>query len=242
LSLRIFGWRQIAMGCRGYGLPVNELIGEGNVGMMRAVRRFNPRRRIPPGNVCNVVDSGSNPGILRSHSLVKMGTTNTQKKMFFNLRRLKGQMLVIDDSDLKPEQMTQIAATLDVPAQEVIIANRRLLASDFGLSVPASVDGDGDEWQDWLIGETESQEAMLAGREEFAGRQALLGPAMQTLSEHERHVLAERRSKEEPVTLEELARHYAISHARVHQIEMRALEKLQKSMKEQVARHQHTRH
>jgi RNA polymerase sigma-32 factor len=163
-----------------------------------------------------------------------MGTTAAQKKLFFNLRRLKGQMQAIEDGDLKPEQVGKIAKALDVPEQDVISMNRRLAAPDHSLNAPVRADSEG-EWQDWLVDEGESQETVLAQHEELTGRRALLGGALRTLNDRERHILIERRLKDNPTTLEELSQQYNISRERVRQIEVRAFEKLQKSMRTQVA-------
>jgi RNA polymerase sigma-32 factor len=226
---------KIAMGYRGYGLPVGELISEGNVGMMQAVKRFDPDRGFRLATYAMWwIRAAIQEYILHSWSLVKMGTTAAQKKLFFNLRRLKGQMQAIDDGDLQPEQVAKIARMLDVPEQDVINMNRRLAAPDHSLNATVRADSEG-EWQDWLVDESESQETMLAEREEMSGRKALLNGALRTLNERERHILIERRLKEEPTTLEELSQQYNISRERVRQIEVRAFEKLQKAMKAQIA-------
>ena len=226
---------KIAMGYRGYGLPVSELISEGNVGMMQAVRRFDPDRGFRLSTYAMWwIRAAIQEYILHSWSLVKMGTTAAQKKLFFNLRRLKGQMQAIDDGDLSPEQVTKIATVLDVPEQDVVNMNRRISSPDNSLNAPIKMDGEG-EWQDWLVDDSESQETELAEREELTGRKALLATALKTLSERERHILVERRLKDNPTTLEDLSQHYDISRERVRQIEVRAFEKLQKSMKAQVA-------
>jgi RNA polymerase sigma-32 factor len=172
--------------------------------------------------------------ILHSWSLVKMGTTAAQKKLFFNLRRLKGQMQAIDDGDLQPEQVTKIATLLAVPEQDVVNMNRRLAAPDHSLNAPVRADAEG-EWQDWLVDESESQETTLAEREEFSGRKKLLANALKTLTQREQHIIAERRLRDNPTTLEDLSQHYNISRERVRQIEVRAFEKLQKAMKAQIA-------
>jgi RNA polymerase sigma-32 factor len=226
---------KIAMGYRGYGLPLGELISEGNVGMMQAVKRFDPDRGFRLATYAMWwIRAAIQEYILHSWSLVKMGTTAAQKKLFFNLRRLKGQMQAIDDGDLQPEQVTKIAEMLDVPEQDVVSMNRRLAAPDHSLNAPLRVDSEG-EWQDWLVDETESQETAIAEREELDGRKALLASALTTLNERERHILLERRLKDNPTTLEELSQHYGISRERVRQIEVRAFEKLQKAMKAKVA-------
>ncbi len=226
---------KIAMGYRGYGLPVGELISEGNVGMMQAVRRFDPERGFRLATYAMWwIRAAIQEYILHSWSLVKMGTTAAQKKLFFNLRRLKGQMQAIDDGDLQPEQVAKIAHALDVPEQDVINMNRRLSAPDHSLNAPVRADSEG-EWQDWLVDETDSQETTISDREEMTGRKALLNGALASLNERERHILIERRLKDNPTTLEELSQQYGISRERVRQIEVRAFEKLQKAMHTQVA-------
>ena len=226
---------KIAMGYRGYGLPVGELISEGNVGMMQAVKRFDPDRGFRLATYAMWwIRAAIQEYILHSWSLVKMGTTAAQKKLFFNLRRLKGQMQAIEDGDLKPEQVGKIAKALDVSEHDVVSMNRRLAAPDHSLNAPVRADSEG-EWQDWLVDEGDSQETMLAQHEEMTGRRALLGGALKTLNDRERHILIERRLKDNPTTLEELSQQYNISRERVRQIEVRAFEKLQKSMKSQVA-------
>jgi RNA polymerase sigma-32 factor len=225
---------KIAMGYRGYGLPVGELISEGNVGMMQAVKRFDPDRGFRLATYAMWwIRAAIQEYILHSWSLVKMGTTAAQKKLFFNLRRLKGQMQAIEDGDLKPEHVAKISHVLQVPEQDVISMNRRLAAPDHSLNAPVRADSEG-EWQDWLVDEGQSQEAELADREEMSGRKALLSNALRTLNDRERHILIERRLKDNPTTLEELSQQYNISRERVRQIEVRAFEKLQKSMKQQV--------
>lgn len=228
---------KIAMGYRGYGLPVGELISEGNVGMMQAVKRFDPDRGFRLATYAMWwIRAAIQEYILHSWSLVKMGTTAAQKKLFFNLRRLKGQMQAIEDGDLKPEQVSKIARMLSVPEQDVVSMNRRLAAPDHSLNAPVRADSEG-EWQDWLVDESETQEAALADREELSGRKALLSNALKTLNERERHILIERRLKDNPTTLEDLSQQYGISRERVRQIEVRAFEKLQKAMKTQVIEH-----
>lgn len=226
---------KIAMGYRGYGLPLGELISEGNVGMMQAVKRFDPDRGFRLATYAMWwIRAAIQEYILHSWSLVKMGTTAAQKKLFFNLRRLKGQMQAIDDGDLKPEQVAHIAKVLDVPEQDVVNMNRRLSAPDHSLNAPVRADSEG-EWQDWLVDETENQEETIGDHEELTGRKALLANALKGLNERERHILIERRLKDNPTTLEELSQQYNISRERVRQIEVRAFEKLQKSMHAQVA-------
>jgi RNA polymerase sigma-32 factor len=226
---------KIAMGYRGYGLPVGELISEGNVGMMQAVKRFDPDRGFRLATYAMWwIRAAIQEYILHSWSLVKMGTTAAQKKLFFNLRRLKGQMQAIDDGDLKPEQVAKIARALDVPEQDVISMNRRLAAPDHSLNAPVRAESEG-EWQDWLVDESESQEETLAEAEDMGQRKALLDKALGTLNERERHIFIERRLKDEPTTLEDLSQQYGISRERVRQIEVRAFEKVQKSMKAQIS-------
>lgn len=225
---------KIAMGYRGYGLPVGELISEGNVGMMQAVKRFDPDRGFRLATYAMWwIRAAIQEYILHSWSLVKMGTTAAQKKLFFNLRRLKAQMSALEDGDLQHEQVAKIARTLQVPEQDVVSMNRRLASPDHSLNAPVRADSEG-EWQDWLVDEQETQESELAEREDMTNRRALLGEALKTLNERERHILIERRLKDEPTTLEELSQQYNISRERVRQIEVRAFEKLQKSMKTQV--------
>jgi RNA polymerase sigma-32 factor len=226
---------KIAMGYRGYGLPVGELISEGNVGMMQAVKRFDPDRGFRLATYAMWwIRAAIQEYILHSWSLVKMGTTAAQKKLFFNLRRLKGQMQAIDEGDLSPEQVAKIAHVLAVPEQDVVSMNRRLAAPDNSLNAPVRQDGEG-EWQDWLVDDADNQETVLAEKQEFSGRKQLLANALKTLNERERHILVERRLKDNPTTLEDLSHHYNISRERVRQIEVRAFEKLQKAMKSQIA-------
>jgi RNA polymerase sigma-32 factor len=222
---------KIAMGYRGYGLPLSELISEGNVGMMQAVKRFDPDRGFRLATYAMWwIRAAIQEYILHSWSLVKIGTTAAQKKLFFNLRKLKGQMRAIDDGDLPAEHVTTIAKRLEVPEIDVINMNRRLSSPDHSLNAPLRIDGDG-EWQDWLVDDTESQEILLGEREELGKRRALLRHALDHLNERERHILVERRLRDVPTTLEDLSQFYGISRERVRQIEVRAFEKLQKSIK-----------
>ena len=222
---------KIAMGYRGYGLPLSELISEGNVGMMQAVKRFDPERGFRLATYAMWwIRAAIQEYILHSWSLVKMGTTAAQKKLFFNLRRLKGQMQAIEEGDLSAEQVNAIATKLDVPEQDVINMNRRLASPDHSLNAPLRVDGEG-EWQDWLVDESDNQEITLADSEELKKRRKLLVGAMEHLNERERDILMERRLREAPTTLEELSQKYNISRERVRQIEVRAFEKLQKAIK-----------
>ena len=225
---------KIAMGYRGYGLPVSELISEGNVGMMQAVKKFDPDKGFRLATYAMWwIRAAIQEYILHSWSLVKMGTTAAQKKLFFNLRRLKGQMAALEEGDLKPEQVEKIARVLQVPEQDVVSMNRRLASPDNSLNSPIRADSEG-EWQDWLVDEGESQESELAEREDMSNRRDLLNGALSTLNDRERHILIERRLKDEPTTLEELSQQYNISRERVRQIEVRAFEKLQKNMKTQI--------
>ena len=222
---------KIAMGYRGYGLPVQELISEGNVGMMQAVKRFDPERGFRLATYAMWwIRASIQEYILRSWSLVKMGTTAAQKKLFFNLRKLKGQLQAIEDGDLHPDMVTKIATRLQVSEKEVVDMNRRLAAPDHSLNAPLRIDGD-EEWVDWLTDESEDQETTLGNSEELGQRRAMLEGAMKTLNERERHILTERRLKDNPLTLEDLSQEYGVSRERVRQIEVRAFEKLQKAMK-----------
>jgi RNA polymerase sigma-32 factor len=222
---------KIAMGYRGYGLPLAELISEGNVGLMQAVKRFEPDRGFRLATYAMWwIRAAIQEYILHSWSLVKIGTTAAQKKLFFNLRRLKGQLQAIDEGDLSPENVTKIATELDVPEADVVQMNRRLASPDHSLNAPVREEGDG-EWQDWLEDESESQETLLAEKEELSGRRRLLESALKALNPRERRILVERRLQDEPTTLEDLSRNYGISRERVRQIEVRAFEKLQKTMK-----------
>ncbi|SLN73092.1 RNA polymerase sigma factor RpoH [Oceanibacterium hippocampi] len=222
---------KIAMGYRGYGLPVGELIAEGNVGMMQAVKRFDPERGFRLATYAMWwIRAAIQEYILRSWSLVKIGTTAAQKKLFFNLRKVKGQIQAIEEGDLSPQQVETIATRLSVSEDDVISMNRRMAAPDHSLNAPMRIDGDG-EWQDWLEDDTPSQETVYAEREELDNRRRLLHQAMEGLNDREKHILVERRLRDEPKTLEELSQEYDISRERVRQIEVRAFEKLQKSMK-----------
>jgi RNA polymerase sigma-32 factor len=222
---------KIAMGYRGYGLPLSELISEGNVGMMQAVKRFDPDRGFRLATYAMWwIRAAIQEYILHSWSLVKMGTTAAQKKLFFNLRKLKGQLQAIEEGDLSPENVTKIATALDVPEQDVVNMNRRLAAPDHSLNAPLRADSEG-EWQDWLVDEGESQESKLGERQELGLRRDLLVKAMSHLNERERDILTHRRLREQPTTLEDLSQKYGISRERVRQIEVRAFEKLQKAIK-----------
>ncbi|MEQ8252674.1 MAG: RNA polymerase sigma factor RpoH [Oceanibaculum nanhaiense] len=222
---------KIAMGYRGYGLPVAELISEGNLGLMHAVKRFDPDRGFRLATYAMWwIRATIQEYILHSWSLVKIGTTAAQKKLFFNLRKLKGKLNAIDEGDLSPENVTKIATALEVPEQDVVNMNRRLASPDHSLNAPLRVDGDG-EWQDWLVDDSETQETMLAEHQEVSRRRKLLTQSMKVLNERERNILTQRRLSEDPMTLEDLSQEYGISRERVRQIEVRAFEKLQKAMK-----------
>ena len=224
---------KIAMGYRGYGLPIGELIAEGNIGMMQAVKRFEPDRGFRLATYAMWwIRAAIQEYILHSWSLVKMGTTAAQKKLFFNLRKLKGQLQAIEEGDLSPENVKKIATELSVSEEDVVNMNRRLAAPDHSLNAPLKIDGDG-EWQDWLVDESDSQEIVLAEQQELSKRRKLLTHAMKSLNARERHILTERRLKDEPTTLEDLSKEYGISRERVRQIEVRAFEKLQRAIKAQ---------
>ncbi len=222
---------KIAKGYLGYGLPLGELISEGNVGMMQAVRRFDPDRGFRFSTYAMWwIRAAMQEYILHSWSLVKMGTTAAQKKLFFNLRKLKSQIAIVNDGDLPPEIVAKIAERLKVPESEVINMNRRLTGPDQSLNAPLREDGEG-EWQDWLVSGGDSQETVLSETQELGGRRRLLDSALEGLSSRERHIISERRLSEAPATLRVLSEHYGISRERVRQIEARAFEKIQKSVK-----------
>ena len=223
---------KIAMGYRGYGLPIGEVISEGNVGLMQAVKKFDPDRGFRLATYAMWwIRASIQEYILRSWSLVKMGTTAAQKKLFFNLRKAKSAISAFQEGDLRPEQVDTIATKLGVTNAEVISMNRRLSGPDASLNAPLRADGE-SEWQDWLEDDNAvNAETQVAESEEYGLRMGLLGEAMQELTERERHILTERRLKDNPTTLEELASQYGVSRERVRQIEVRAFEKLQKQMK-----------
>lgn len=222
---------KIAMGYRGYGLPVGELISEGNVGMMQAVKRFDPDRGFRLATYAMWwIKASIQEYILRSWSLVKIGTTAAQKKLFFNLRRIKGQIQAIDEGDLHPDDVAEIATRLNVSENDVVQMNRRMAGADHSLNAPMRADAEG-EWMDWLQDENAiDQETAYANDEELTNRRALMADAMKELNAREQHILTERRLKDSPSTLEDLSKIYHISRERVRQIEVRAFEKLQKSM------------
>ena len=223
---------KIAMGYRGYGLPMGEVISEGNVGLMQAVKKFEPEKGFRLATYAMWwIRASIQEYILRSWSLVKMGTTAAQKKLFFNLRKAKSEISALEEGDLRPDQVSHIATRLGVLDEEVVTMNRRLSGPDASLNAPLRADGE-SEWQDWLADdEAVSQETRVAEEEERSNRMALLEEAMTELSDRERHILTERRLREDPTTLEDLAAQYGVSRERVRQIEVRAFEKLQKAMR-----------
>ena len=225
---------KIAMGYRGYGLPVSELISEGNIGMMQAVKRFDPDRGFRLATYAMWwIRAAIQEYILHSWSLVKIGTTAAQKKLFFNLRKLKRQLKAIDEGDLPPETVASIADRLNVPEHEVINMNRRLAAPDHSLNAPLRADGENDaEWQDWLEDPTPNQEVEITEADELSHQRRMLESAMSELNERERHIFTQRRLIEEPMTLEELSQIYKISRERVRQIEARAFEKVEHSIEQ----------
>ena len=222
---------KIAMGYRGYGLPISEVIAEGNIGLMQAVKRFEPERGFRLATYAMWwIRASIQEYILRSWSLVKMGTTAAQKKLFFNLRRVKGQIEALDEGDLKPDQVKTIAHRLGVPEDEVVNMNRRLASPDSSLNAPVGGESE-SEWQDWLADDALDQETRLAESEELEERRTLLSTALDELTPRERDILEARRLRDDPVTLEDLSVKYDISRERVRQIEVRAFEKLQEKMK-----------
>ncbi len=224
---------KIAMGYRGYGLPIEEVISEGNVGLMQAVKKFEPDKGFRLATYAMWwIRASIQEYILRSWSLVKMGTTAAQKKLFFNLRKVKGQIQAIEEGDLHPEQVALIATKLGVTEDEVISMNRRLAGPDNSLNAPLRADAEGGEWQDWLVDDSPDQESELGDNEEMQLRHQMLQQAMHMLNERELDILTERRLKDEPATLEDLSQRYGISRERVRQIEVRAFEKLQKAMRQ----------
>jgi RNA polymerase sigma-32 factor len=226
---------KIAMGYRGYGLPIAEVISEGNVGLMQAVKRFEPEKGFRLATYAMWwIKAAIQEYILRSWSLVKMGTTANQKKLFFNLRKAKSRISALEEGDMHPDQVKLIAKRLGVTEQDVIDMNRRL-SGDASLNAPIREDGDSGEWQDWLIDERESQETTLAASEEMDNRRAALSDALEVLNDRERRIFEARRLADEPVTLEDLALEFGVSRERVRQIEVRAFEKVQKAVKNRVA-------
>ncbi|NVK34477.1 MAG: RNA polymerase sigma factor RpoH [Rhodobacteraceae bacterium] len=223
---------KIAMGYRGYGLPIGEVVSEGNVGLMQAVKRFEPDKGFRLATYAMWwIKAAIQEYILRSWSLVKMGTTANQKRLFFNLRRLKGKIQALNEGDLKPDQVNQIATTLGVSQDEVIAMNRRL-GGDSSLNTPLRADSESGEWQDWLVDDSESQETVLANQEELDVRRKMLSSAMDILNDRERRIFEARRLSEDPMTLEDLSGEFGVSRERVRQIEVRAFEKVQKAVQE----------
>jgi RNA polymerase sigma-32 factor len=222
---------KIAMGYRGYGLPVSELISEGNIGLMQGVKKFEPDRGFRLATYAMWwIRASIQEFILRSWSLVKMGTTAAQKKLFFNLRRMKNRIEAFEDGDLKPEDVTKIATDLGVSEEDVVSMNRRMaMGGDTSLNVPLREEGDG-QWQDWLVDTEPLQDERVAEAEESKVRHELLVEAMQALNDREKHILTERRLSDDPKTLEELSQVYDVSRERIRQIEVRAFEKLQKAL------------
>jgi RNA polymerase sigma-32 factor len=221
---------RIAMGYRGYGLPIGEVISEGNVGLMQAVKRFDPDKGFRLATYAMWwIRAAIQEYILRSWSLVKMGTTAAQKKLFFNLRKIKGQLKALEEGDLRPDQVKRIATQLGVTEEDVVSMNRRL-AGDSSLNAPVRNDAESGEWQDWLVDDTMDQETALAESEERDQRRGMLNDAMKTLNARERRVFEARRLAEEPLTLEELSAEFGVSRERIRQIEVRAFEKVQKAV------------
>jgi RNA polymerase sigma-32 factor len=221
---------RIAMGYRGYGLPIGEVISEGNVGLMQAVKRFDPEKGFRLATYAMWwIRASIQEYILRSWSLVKMGTTAAQKKLFFNLRRAKSQLQALDDGDLRPDQVKAIATKLGVPEDDVVSMNRRL-GGDASLNAPIRAESESGEWQDWLVDDTPTQEDLLVESEELQRRKSYLSSAMSVLNDRERRVFEQRRLAEEPATLEELSAEFGVSRERIRQIEVRAFEKVQKAV------------
>ncbi len=221
---------KIAMGYRGYGLPVNELVSEGNIGLMQAVKKFDPERGFRLATYAMWwIKASIQEYVLRSWSLVKMGTTTAQKKLFFNLKKIKNQLSVTSSGDLKPEHINEISKRLNVKKEEVVSMNRRLLGKEKSLNAPLK-DEDGSEWQDWLVDTSLDQEIKFSENQEFNARKKLMNDSMIILNKREKEILVARRLSEENYTLENLSKKYKISRERIRQIETRAFEKLQKAM------------
>jgi len=226
---------KIAMGYRGYGLPISEVVSEGNVGLMQAVKRFEPEKGFRLATYAMWwIKAAIQEYILRSWSLVKMGTTANQKKLFFNLRKAKSKISALDEGDMRPDQVKLIAKRLGVTEQDVVDMNRRL-GGDASLNAPIRDDGDSGEWQDWLVDDSASQESLLAASEERDNRHEALIGALDVLNDRERRIFEARRLADDPVTLEELAAEFGVSRERVRQIEVRAFEKIQKAVRSRVA-------
>ncbi len=221
---------KIAMGYRGYGLPVNELISEGNIGLMQAVKKFDPDKGFRLATYAMWwIKASIQEYVLRSWSLVKMGTTTAQKKLFFNLKKIKNQIAPGQEGDLKDEQVSEISKRLDVDSKEVVNMNRRMMSQEKSLNDPIK-SGETDEWQDWLVDDSLDQELIVSQKQEYNDKKELLNDAMKILNDREKEIIRERRLSENPKTLEELSKKYKISRERIRQIETKAFEKLQKSM------------
>jgi RNA polymerase sigma-32 factor len=221
---------KIAMGYRGYGLPVNELISEGNLGLMQAVKKFDPERGFRLATYAMWwIKAAIQEYVLRSWSLVKMGTTTAQKKLFFNLKKIKNQIAVGQDGDLRDDQVKEISKRLDVESHEVVNMNRRMMGQEKSLNDPIK-SGETDEWQDWLVDDSLDQELVVSQKQEYDDKKELLDNAMKILNDREKEIIKARRLSEEPQTLEKLSKKYKISRERIRQIETKAFEKLQKSM------------
>ena len=221
---------KIAMGYRGYGLPINEMISEGNIGLMQAVKKFDPDKGFRLATYAMWwIKAAIQEYVLRSWSLVKMGTTSAQKKLFFNLKKIKNQIAPGQDGDLRDEQVKEISKRLDVDSDEVVNMNRRMMGQEKSLNDPIK-SGETDEWQDWLVDESLDQELLISQKQEYNDKKELLKSAMEILNEREREIITARRLIETPLTLEDLSKKYQISRERIRQIETKAFEKLQKSM------------
>ena len=221
---------KIAMGYRGYGLPVNELISEGNLGLMQAVKKFDPDKGFRLATYAMWwIKAAIQEYVLRSWSLVKMGTTSAQKKLFFNLKKIKNQIAPGQDGDLKDDQVKEISKRLDVDSKEVVNMNRRMMGQEKSLNDPIK-HGEKDEWQDWLVDDNMDQELVISQKQEYDDKKELLNSSMKILNQREKEIITARRLNENPVTLEELSKKYKISRERIRQIETKAFEKLQKSM------------
>jgi len=232
--LRLVG--RIAMGYRGYGLPIGEVISEGNVGLMQAVKRFEPDKGFRLATYAMWwIRASIQEYILRSWSLVKMGTTASQKKLFFNLRKVKGQLKALEEGDLHPDNVKKISTRLGVSEEDVVSMNRRL-SGDSSLNAPVRADSEGGEWLDWLVDDTPDQETMLGESEELQRRRAFLASAMDDLNEREKRIFSARRLSDDPITLEALSQEFEVSRERIRQIEVRAFEKVQKAVQKAAAR------
>ena len=227
---------KIAMGYRGYGLPIGEVISEGNVGLMQAVKKFDPERGFRLATYAMWwIKASIQEYILRSWSLVKMGTTANQKRLFFNLRKVKSRIQAVEDGDLRPDQVAEIATKLNVSEEEVISMNRRL-SGDASLNAPIRAsEGESGQWQDWLVDDSDSQEDMLVEQDELETRRAMLKSALAVLNEREKRIFEARRLRDDPITLEDLSTEFDISRERVRQIEVRAFEKVQDAVQKAAA-------